>query len=177
MNLRKQVVKISSERLLLRPLRRRDAAFIYEIMNSREWKEFIGERGIKNLEDAVNTINSGPHRSYRTYGFGLMGMQLKEGDQGLIGLCGLLQRNYLDAPDLGFALLPQYSGKGYAREACEAMITHYQKARQIKRILAFTDRENFRSQRLLLKLGFQKKGSIHPPGENEELCLFELDKS
>jgi [ribosomal protein S5]-alanine N-acetyltransferase len=174
MNLRKQVEKIRSERLLLRPLRRKDAAFIFEIMNSREWKEFIGERGIKNLEDALQTINWGPLRSYRTHGFGLMGMQLRDGDQDLVGLCGLLQRNYLDAPDLGFALLAQYAGKGYAREACEALIEHYRQAGQIKRIMAFTDRENFRSQRLLLKLGFQNKGSIHPPGENVALSLFEL---
>jgi [ribosomal protein S5]-alanine N-acetyltransferase len=174
MNQRNKIKVIGTERMLLRPLKRKDAAFIFELMNSREWKEFIGERGIKNLEDAVKTINLGPFRSYRENGFGLMGMQLRDKDEVLIGLCGLLQRPYLDAPDLGFALLPQYAGKGFAFEACQAIIEDLKKENRFKRIVAFTDHHNFRSQRLLLKLGFEMLRLFHPPGENEEVSLFEL---
>jgi RimJ/RimL family protein N-acetyltransferase len=168
------VVSLSTERLVLRPFGTKDAAFILELMNTREWKEFIGERGIKNLDDAVATLQGGPIKSYAENGFGLMAMCLKVDDL-VIGMCGLLKRNYLSAPDLGFALLPSYAGKGFAHEACKSILLHAKEKLKLSRILAITEQQNFRSQRLLIKLGFVQQEKILPEGENEELNLFEIN--
>jgi RimJ/RimL family protein N-acetyltransferase len=37
-------------------------------------------------------------------------------------MCGLLKRDELDYPDLGYALLPDFCGKGYAIEASSSLI-------------------------------------------------------
>lgn len=39
-----------------------------------------------------------------------------------IGACGLLKREALDYPDLGYAFLPEFWGKGYAMEAADAIL-------------------------------------------------------
>ena len=49
-----------TERLTLRPLELGDAPFILELFNSETWLRFIGDRGIKTLEDAENFLNTMP---------------------------------------------------------------------------------------------------------------------
>src|ERR1700741_2419628 len=43
-----------------------------------------------------------------------------------IGVCGLVRREFLPGPDLGFALLPEFVGRGYATEAAHAGLRHAQ---------------------------------------------------
>jgi RimJ/RimL family protein N-acetyltransferase len=42
-----------TERLLLRPFNTDDAPFILELVNSPGWLQFIGDRNIHSIEDAV----------------------------------------------------------------------------------------------------------------------------
>ena len=104
---------LETERLRLRRLTVDDAAFILELVNDPSWLRFIGDRGVRNLDDARSYILKGPVASYEKHGFGLWLVELKA-EATPIGICGLLQRDTLPDVDIGFALLPQFCGQGYA---------------------------------------------------------------
>ena len=62
---------METERLVLRWLTTDDAAFILELLNDPSWIRFIGDRGVRTLEDARNYIVTGPMEMYSRLGFGL----------------------------------------------------------------------------------------------------------
>ena len=72
----------------------------------------------------------------------------------LVGLCGLFRRAALEGPDLGYALLAEHEGQGYAREAAAGCILHAREVLGWTELLAITSPENPRSHALLRKLGF-----------------------
>jgi [ribosomal protein S5]-alanine N-acetyltransferase len=162
-----------TERTSIVELQPADALFIFELLNSPEWLKFIGDRGIKTVEDAAFFIENGPMKSYRQNGFGLY-LVRQRATALKLGLCGLLKREQLPAPDLGFAFLRQYTGKGYAQEAANAVLNYAARQLELKKILAFTNSFNNRSIQLLHKLGFSFDEMICWQNE-EELQLFSIN--
>jgi [ribosomal protein S5]-alanine N-acetyltransferase len=147
------MVFLETKRCNISTLQPSDAPFIFTLMNSPGWLQFIGDRGIRSIADARNYIFTGPMKSYRQYGFGLFLVQEKETGKKM-GLCGLLKREQFDDIDLGFAFLPEYNGKGYARESAMAIMDFAINELKLSRLLAFTDANNIKSIQLLEKLGF-----------------------
>lgn len=166
------MVHLETERVQISPLQLTDAPFIFTLLNSPGWLRFIGDRGIRTLEDAGNFILNGPLKSYRENGFGLCLVSEKSSGE-KIGLCGLLKRINLDHPDLGYAFLPEYNGKGYALEAANAMIRYAAETLQLKCLYAFTDPENLKSMAVLGKSGFQFLRPMPWPN-SADLSLFVL---
>jgi len=162
-------VILETERLRLRTFTMADAPFVLELLNTPNWLQYIGDRGIKTLEQAQSYLANGPILSYNTYGFGLYLVELKESATA-IGMCGLLKRNYLEHMDIGYALLPAYEGNGYALEIATATMNYAFTKLHLMHLAAITDTGNERSVRLLEKLGFQLKELITI--ENKDLNLF-----
>ena len=104
-----------TDRLYLRHMSTDDAAFILELVNEPAWLEFIGDRGVRHLDDARAYIANGPIAMLERHGFGLS-VVIRKADLAPIGICGLLKRDTLDDVDLGFAVLARYRGHSYARE-------------------------------------------------------------
>ena len=162
---------ILSQRLILRQLELTDAPFIITLLNTAGWLQYIGNRHVRTIEDAERYITHGPAKSYRDNGFGLL--LVTEREQGTpIGICGLLKRENLDHPDLGFAFLPEYTGKGYAYEASIAVLNYGQESLKIDTVAAITLQENIASVKLLEKLGFLFTGKTRSDDGREELYLF-----
>lgn len=111
-------------------------------------------------------------RSYAHHGYGLFLVQLKSGQK--IGISGLIKREYLDCPDIGFALLPEYEGKGFAIESASAVLHYSLKHLGIDRIQAIVMEENNKSIKLLEKLGMKDLGLQFFPGQERPLKLFEI---
>ncbi|MES2063967.1 MAG: GNAT family N-acetyltransferase [Bacteroidota bacterium] len=149
-----------------------DAAFIFDLLNTPTWKQFIGDRNINTHQDAVNYIINGPQGLYNKYGYGPWQVSLN-GTNEPIGMCGLFKRDYLDKPDLGFAFLPGFAGRGLAYEAATASIKYIKDNYDIDKLYASTTDTNTRSQRLLERCGFIRSGLVTPPGE-ETLLLYAL---
>jgi RimJ/RimL family protein N-acetyltransferase len=162
---------LETERLRLRQLDNGDAAFIFELVNSPGWLEFIGDRHVRTVSDAVDYIQNGPVKSYAAHGFGLSVVELKT-DGTPIGLCGLLKRDYLDHPDIGFAFLPDFMGQGYACEIASATIAHANETLNIPIILAIVMPTNERSIRLLEKVGMTFHQTLVSPTDQTELLLY-----
>lgn len=164
---------LETDRLILRWLTPDDAAFILELLNEPSWIRFIGDKGVRTLEDAKNYIVSGPMKMYSQMGFGLFMVEQKEGSIP-IGMCGLIKRDTLDNVDIGFAFLSTYQTQGYGFESASATLNYGHEQQDLKRILAITSLENYASSRLLEKIGMKYEGTIIL--DKEELKLFASEK-
>jgi RimJ/RimL family protein N-acetyltransferase len=160
-----------TDRLVLRWLSPEDAVFILELLNDPSWIRFIGDRGIRTLEDARNYIVTGPMEMYSQLGFGLYLVELKAG-RIPVGICGLIKRDSLKDVDLGFAFLSRFQGKGYGFEAASATMRYGVDQLGLKRIVAITSKDNHRSSRVLEKIGMTFERMIVLPHDTEELKLF-----
>lgn len=165
---------LETDRLVLRRLDAEDAAFILQLVNEPSWLRFIGDKGVRNLDDARRYIREGPEASYERFGFGLFLAELK--DTGApIGMCGLLKRDTLDDPDIGFAFLPAFWGRGFARESASAVMALGKDTFGLKRLLAVTNPDNDRSIRVLEDLGLAYERMVKLSGDGMEIKLFSRD--
>jgi ribosomal-protein-alanine N-acetyltransferase len=162
---------LTTERLRLTPLADGDAPFILELLNDPDFLRLIGDRGVRDLDGACSYIATGPQEMYSKHGIGLLRVGLLEGTA--IGICGLLQRDYLPDPDLGFALLSGFRGQGYATEASRAVLNHAHQVLGHSSILAITHPQNDISAALLGKLGFERQEVTERNGES--ISQFKLE--
>lgn len=162
---------IETERLALRLLTPEDAPFILVLLNDPDWLRYIGDRGVRTLEQAGAYIAQGPLALQARYGFSLYLVELRDG-RAPIGLCGLLKRDFLEDVDIGFAFLPAYRGAGYAFEAASAVLRFAAGTLGIGRVAAIVAVDNARSARLLERLGLRFERMLAYPGEAEPVRLF-----
>jgi RimJ/RimL family protein N-acetyltransferase len=161
---------LETARLRLRPLNPDDAAFILELVNDPDWIRFIGDRKVRNLDDARAYIGR-TVAMYERHGVGSLATELKETGEAL-GICGLIRREGLDDVDIGFAFLPRHRSKGYAHEAASAVIAHGREKLGVKRVVAINSKDNASSARVLEKLGLRFEKTITMPNDTEELRFF-----
>jgi RimJ/RimL family protein N-acetyltransferase len=165
------MIALPTERLILRRLSPDDAQFILELLNQPSFLRYIGDKGVRNTDDALNYIQTGPVASYERFGFGLYLVELK--DKAVpIGICGLLKRDSLPDVDVGFAFLPDYWSRGYAFEAAAAVMRYGKEEFGLQRIVAITSLENDASIKLLEKLGMKFQGLIKLGEDQREVRLF-----
>ncbi|MEP6943365.1 MAG: GNAT family N-acetyltransferase [Betaproteobacteria bacterium] len=165
---------LETERLRLRWLSINDAEFILELLNDPTWLRFIGDRGVRTVQDAHSYLLKGPIEMYARVGLGLYLTELKEG-RVPIGVCGLIKRDSLEDVDIGFAYLPRYWSKGLAYESASAVMEYGRSVWGLKRILAITSPENAASTKLLGKLGLRFEKMVKLPNEAAEACLYASD--
>lgn len=90
----------------------------------------------------------------------------------LIGCCGLRPRKENEY-EIGFHLRPKYWGRGYAKEAAEAVIQYAFTVLKAEKLFAGHNPKNIASQKVLAKLGFsyigdeyyEPTGLFHPSYE------------
>ena len=162
---------LETERLMLRRLSPDDAEFILDLLNQPSFLRYIGDKGVRNNEEAINYIQTGPVASYEQHGFGLYLVQLKETGAS-IGICGLLKRDTLPDVDIGFAFLPAYWSRGYALESAEAVMKYGREKFGLQRIVAITSLNNEASIKLLEKLGMKFERVIKLGEDEHEVRLF-----
>jgi len=163
------VTVIETARLRLREFTPEDAAFVLRLLNEPSFLRYIGDRGVRSLDDAKRYIADGPVAGYARFGYGLMRVERKS-DGATVGMCGVLKRDALPDPDIGFSFLPEHWSQGYALESARAVMRHAREILGLGRIVAITTKDNEPSMRLLEKLGFRFERMI--PMGDEELRLF-----
>ena len=161
---------LETERLILQEFSIDDAEFILTLLNTPGWLEYIGDKNVRTIEDAVNYLNNVPIKSYKENGFGLWLTILKHSSTP-IGMCGLIKRESLNDIDIGFALLPEYSKMGYAYEIAHATIHYAKHVLGINKVFAITDSKNISSIKLLNKLGLQFEKTLKL-SESDTVLLF-----
>jgi ribosomal-protein-alanine N-acetyltransferase len=161
---------IQTDRLVLRQLQPQDAGFILELLNEASFLRFIGDKGVRNLDDAREYIQKGPCDSYARHGFGLYATCLIDGTPA--GICGLVKRDGLDDVDVGFAFLARYCLQGFAVESAAAVLAHARRVLGLTRIVAITSPENVGSIAVLERIGLKFERMIRLQEQSPELKLF-----
>jgi Acetyltransferases, including N-acetylases of ribosomal proteins len=162
-----------TERLVIREIDESDAAFMNALLNSPGFLNYIGDRGVRSDDDARRFISERYRKSYAENGYGLYAVLLKD-DLVPVGMCGFVRRDTLPGPDLGFAFLPEFEGKGFGTESSIAVLNYGREKLGFDRVLAITTLDNRPSIRLLEKLGFTFN-EVMADGNGERLNLFSLD--
>ena len=162
---------LQTERLQLRRVTLDDADLMLAVWTDPAFVRNVGDRGIRTLDDAREAMQSGALKLYADYGYGPYAM-VKKADGARIGICGLFKRDNLEHPDIGFAVLPDFCGQGFAGEAAFAVLDHARDDLGLEELTAIVSPGNAPSIGLIEKLGLAFAGMITMPGDEEEICLY-----
>ena len=161
---------LETNRLILREVTLDDGQFIFDLLNTPKFKKYIGDRGVNSLEESREFIDTKYRQSYIDHGYGLYAIETKD-DGKSVGVCGFVRRDSLPGPDIGFAFLPEFEGKGYGFESAKAVMDFGRDTLGFTNLFAITSQDNEVSGKLLAKLGFTFGELISMPN-GETLKLF-----
>lgn len=167
--------ELATPRLTLRRLRFDDAPFLVKLLNEPSFLQNIGDRGVRNVEDAHRYLREGPMVMYEKFGFGLWHAALNNGVP--VGMCGLLKRDILPDADVGYAFLPQFWGQGLAFEAAAATLRHGAEKFGLTRVVAVVSEGNAGSIRVLEKLGMSFERMFSMREDEPDVRLYGVNLS
>lgn len=166
------MIKIDTERLSLRLLQESDSEMILTLLNEPAFIQNIGDKGVRDIQGAIDYINGGPLSIQQKLGYSLY-CCVEKSSQKPIGISGLIKRDGIDFPEVGFAFLNNYCGKGYGYESASAVIRYAAEILNIHKIQAICNPDNTASNALLSKLSFKQIKMIVLPGGDKEINLYE----
>lgn len=162
---------LETERLTLRALSLDDAPFALSLLNEPSFHRYIGDRGVRTIEDAREYLRKGALESYARNGFGMMLVELRESGEA-IGMCGLVKRDALPDVDIGFAFLPKHWSRGYAYESAAAVLEHARRELGIARVAGIVSPDNTSSIRVLEKLGLTFERMVRMAGDTHDIRYY-----
>lgn len=160
---------LETERLQLCYMSLDDAPFLLRLLNMPSYYRFVGDRGVRTLEQAQHYIRERTLAAYERFGFGYYIVKHKENNASL-GMTGLMKRDELEQVDIGFAFLEHEAGKGYGYEAASALMLWASREKGITAFAGIVQDDNPASMRLLEKLGLRLAKTIKI--NDEELLLY-----
>jgi len=166
------MLPIESERLRLRAIEPgRDGAPMLALLNDPGFVRFIGDRGVRTIAQAEDYISLRILPMYALHGYGMYVVERRE-DGAWLGNAGLVVRDGLPAPDIGYALLQPFAGQGYAREAAQAVFAHARSTLGLPHLFGITQPDNTASVAILRGLGMQPRGLMQLPGSEAWVSVF-----
>ena len=157
---------IETNNLILREFRDTDVDGIFKLDSDREVHKYLGNNPIKTMVEAEKII-SFFHLQYKERGIGRLACVEKPSGK-FIGWAGLklnlgekeILNGYTDFIDIGYRLLPNFWGKGYATEASLASIEYGFKKLKYNVIYGAADVDNIGSNKVLNKIGLGFKNEF-----------------
>ena len=161
------VIVIETPRLRLRTFTPEDAPFYLALINEPSWIANIGDRNIHTVDAARAALEAGPIAQFREHGYSFYIIE-RRSDGVAMGMGGMIRRDSLPGPDIGYAMLPAYWGQGYAYEAAAAVVRHARHTLRIPTLYGITSPRNQASINLLNKLGlrFERFTRLLPSGKD-----------
>jgi ribosomal-protein-alanine N-acetyltransferase len=151
---------LQTRRLTLRPLRAEDAPALLEARGDPEVMRFWDWPPQKNAAEVAEVIRD--HESVIAEGTVHWWAVAAAADAPAIGECDLSEIDrHNKRAELGFLFRRASWGKGYAREAAEAVVNHAFGPLEMERLSARIHAGNEHGRRLLEKLGFSHEGMLH----------------
>ena len=163
----------ATEQLLLHKLNSDHADFLLTVLNDPDFMRYVGDRGVRTAAQAAAYIEARIAPAYRDYGYGMYRVARKS-DGAAVGICGLVRRAGLEAPDLGFAFLPAFRGRGFAAESAARVLQLARTDFGIKRVLAIVAPDNEPSVALLERLGMNYDRPTTLPGTDALLHVYAI---
>ncbi|WP_353779630.1 GNAT family N-acetyltransferase [Winogradskyella sp. 3972H.M.0a.05] len=149
-------MQIETERLVIKDISSSEAAFYLKLFNDPDWIRNISDKGLKTVEEVEEYIENKVLKEFQVNGNGFFTIRTKD-HMKPIGVSTLLFRDNTSFYDVGYGLMPDARGKGYAKEATLAMMAYAENTFGIPKIYAITKLDNEPSIGLLQSLGFSLK--------------------
>ncbi|KAJ5131912.1 hypothetical protein N7448_006070 [Penicillium atrosanguineum] len=134
--------------------------FLVQLWNTDDFINSSGRTGIDTPEKASSFIQNRVIPSYARNRYGQFLVSLHDGRH--IGMVSLMKGSPPDAhytaPDVGYAILPEESGKGYATEVGKGVLEYAREDLGIEAAFGFCVAEDMRSRRVLEKIGLVFRG-------------------
>jgi len=174
-------VYIETERLILRDLRYEDLDGIYELDSNPLVHKYLGNNPITSKKEAKNIIQF-VQLQYKDRGIGRFatiekssgrfigwtGLKLNKGEQEALN-------DKQDFYDIGYRLIPEFWGKGYATEASLSSLEYGFFSLNINRVCGAAEVANLASNSILIKIGLKFKNEFN---YNSVPCnWYELNKN
>lgn len=169
------MIVLETERLTLRHASLDDAPFILRLLNEPSFLQYIGDRGVRSLDDACDYIARRLIGSYEQHGFGLWVVAQRDTREPL-GICGLVKRDTLPDPDIGFAFLPEHWRSGIGFESATGVKRYAFDELALPRLFAIVNPDNAASIRLLEKLGFAFERTSEP-ADGKVVRVYSLERA
>ena len=148
--LRESAALITTARLTLRPFVEADFDLYAEANANPEVMRFLGGPIDRATSDRQA---EGANRSLAEHGYGKVAIE-RCSDGAFLGMCGLSREPwYPNDLELGWRLLPNYVGSGYATEAGLAWLSYAFSTLRASRIISIADASNSRSIAVMQRLG------------------------
>lgn len=141
--------KFTTDRLIIRNFRETDAPGMLEYLANPRVNCFLSER-LSTLEEALATANE------RSQDDSHLAVTLKE-TGAIIGDLFCMKEEP-DTYSVGWHFNPAYEGVGYASESARALLRYLFLEQEARRIYAYVEDDNSRSQKLVEKLGMRREG-------------------
>ncbi len=170
-----QYKSFETKRLLLKPTTVADTDFVYSIMNSPKFLQYIGDRKISSLKAAETYIKERMLPQLERLGYSNYTV-ITKADNSKIGFCGFYDREGVDGIDIGFAFLEEYIGKGYAFESANRLMDAAVNDFGITKLSGITNKDNVPSQKLLEKIGLKYAKNIVLPKSTDEVMLYVFER-
>lgn len=163
-----QEILIETQRLILRKLKIEDAERMFLLDSNPEVMKFVGQPVLTKPEQTQEVIKV-IQKQYEENGIGRFAV-IEKSTNLLIGWCGLKLlkeeiNGFTNIHDLGYRFLPEYWGKGFAKEAGQACIQYAFNEMHLENLYAYADIQNHASHAVLLKLGFTQKNIFEDEGD------------
>jgi len=170
---------LETERLFLRKLSLDDAEEIFALRSSDEVNKYIDRPKANDIDEAIafiNKVNIGVANDNWLYWV----ICFKDNPM-LIGTICLWNLNEEESKaEVGYELIPEYQGKGIAKEALLKIIEFGFDNVQLNKIEAYTYKENLSSTKLLEKFNFvrdlHEESKIDFTVENPNTVVYSLFK-
>jgi [ribosomal protein S5]-alanine N-acetyltransferase len=149
---------VETERLLLREIELSDVNDMFEMDSDPAVHIYIENQPVKTKEEVRDSIIYFQNQQIEN-GVSAYAVIDKQSDE-FLGWAGFLYskepvNNQINFYELGYRFKKKHWGKGYATEACQAIIKYAFDRFKINAIYALTDPNNEGSKKVLLKLGFK----------------------
>lgn len=159
---------IDTEHLMLKRFTSNDLEEFSELINDRDYKEYIGPHTIKNLDYITREYQ-------RTEGTGVLKAYERLSNK-LIGLCGLTEDISNEGLGILYFVLPQFRRKGYATEMAQKLVDLTFNLLKKDIVLARVSPMNPNSISLLTKIGLSYYKPVPNLLEPQKDCLYKLER-
>jgi len=169
---------VETERLILREVLLTDVDGMFELDSNPIVHKYMGTKPIKAIGEALKSINY-IRQQYQDNNIGRWAV-IEKSSGDFIGWSGLKlnteepMNGCTNFYDIGFRLIPQYWGKGYATESALAAMDYAFNNMNLDMVCGLADVNNAASNAILKKIGLKFKNDFW--FENQKVAWYELNK-
>ncbi|WP_322925111.1 GNAT family protein [Paenibacillus campi] len=144
---------IETDRLILRNFKAADAPHLLEYTANPRVNCFLDEK-LDTLEQAAEQVRELERDDSH------IAVSLKETDELIGELFAMQEEDDADTFNIGWNFNARYEGKGLAGESAEAFLEYLYMQKNARRLYAYVEDDNVRSQKLCEKLGMRQEGCM-----------------